>query len=44
MKLTNNQIYTLGTAGFGKLNYAKLNPVDAISAYRLRRDIVAVCK
>lgn len=40
MKLTNNQIFALGAAGFAKLNYARLKPEDAISAYRLRRDIV----
>ena len=42
MKITLDQATALGNAGIRKLNYAKLNPVDAISAYRLRRDIVHV--
>lgn len=44
MKLTNDQIYSLQVAGISKLNYAKLTPVDAISAYRLRHDIVAAIR
>ena len=44
MKLTNDQIYALQAAGIGKINYSKLNPVDAISAYRLRRDVVAAIR
>ena len=42
MKLSLDQITALGNAGIRKLNYAKINPVDAISAYRLRRDIVRI--
>lgn len=44
MKLTNDEIYTLGMQGIGKLNYSHLSPVDAISAYRLRRDIVRLLR
>lgn len=42
MKLTLSldQATALGNAGIRKINYAKINPVDAISVYRLRRDIV----
>ena len=44
MKLTNDQIYTLGMQGIGKLNYGKLDPVNAMKAYRLRRDIVRLLR
>ena len=42
MKLSLDQITALGNAGIRKLNYAKINPVDALSAYRLRHDIVHI--
>ena len=44
MKITNDQIFALTRAGIQNINYAKLAPVDAISIYRLRRDIVAAQK
>lgn len=40
MKLTNDQIYVLGSAGIGKLNYASLEAEDALSAYKLRRGVM----
>lgn len=40
MKLTLDQATALGNAGIRKLNYAKISPADAISIYRLRRDVV----
>lgn len=44
MKLTIKQITTITAAGFGCLRYAALNNVDALSAYRLRRDFVRIDK
>ena len=41
MKLTNDQIYALGNAGFGRLNYANLEAQDALQAYRLRKHVMA---
>jgi hypothetical protein len=44
MKLTNDQIYTLGVIGFGKINYAFLPPEDALEVYRLRKAVVKACE
>jgi hypothetical protein len=44
MKLTNDQIFTLGIQGIGKLNYGKLEPIAAMRAYRFRRDIVRIIR
>lgn len=41
MKLTNDQIYSLGNAGFGRLNYANLEAQDALQTYRLRKHVMA---
>lgn len=43
MKLTNDQIYSLGMNGFAKINYGMLPTEDALSVYRLRRTIVKAC-
>ena len=40
MKLTNDQIFVLGAAGFGRLNYGKLEPEHALNAYKLRKEIM----
>lgn len=40
MKLTNRQITSLLAAGMSSLKYAALNNVEAMNAYRLRRDLV----
>ena len=44
MKLTNDEIFTLGMQGIGKLNYSKLEPIAAMRAYRFRRDIVRIIR
>lgn len=40
LTLSLDQATALGNAGIRKLNYAKINPVDALSVYRLRHDVV----
>lgn len=41
MRLTNDQIYALGNAGFGKVNYTALDPENALKVYCLRKAIGA---
>lgn len=44
MKLTNDQIFSLGIQGIGKLDYGKLEPSDAIHVYRFRRDVMRIVR
>lgn len=44
MKLTNNDIYNLVSAGIGHLYYASLSPADALGCFRLRRQVVELYK
>lgn len=41
MKLNNNQVYALATAGMAQLNYSKISsPADAYNAFVLRREVM----